>query len=136
MTLVEWSDEFKIGEREVDKEHWGLFALVNDLSDKRASGVSPASVTATLDALIDYVKVHFDHEETLMADIGYPDLAAHKKAHQGLEQRVKEFQSAFADNPETFDYDAFFDFLTNWLKHHILKVDMEFSDFHRNQLRQ
>ena len=31
MAIVEWSDDFKLGEAEIDREHWGLFALINDV---------------------------------------------------------------------------------------------------------
>jgi len=133
MTVVEWSNDFKIGEDEIDKEHWGLFALIHDLGDKRAQGALETSVAATIDALVAYVDVHFEHEERLMRETGYPGLAAHKKVHEALGRRVGEFQADFQRAPENFDYEELMEFLSNWLSQHILKLDMEFAGFLKRQ---
>lgn len=131
MTIVEWSDDFKIGEAEIDREHWGLFALINDLSEKRAQGAAAHSIEATIDALAGYVDVHFEHEERLMRDIGYPDLDAHLRAHEGLARKVGDHKAAFEADPARFDYDAFMEFLSVWLGRHILKEDMRIAAFHK-----
>ncbi len=133
MEIVKWSDDFKTGEDEIDKEHWGLFALIHDLGDKRAAGAVETSIAATIEALATYVDVHFEHEERLMQATGFPAFEAHKKAHEVLRRRVREFQEDFRRAPETFDHDALMEFLSNWLSQHILKRDMEFAAFHRKQ---
>mgnify|MGYP005655946213 CR=1 FL=1 len=48
MAFVEWSDEYKTGNRDIDHEHWGLFALVNDLADKVEMDFSTARRLFTL----------------------------------------------------------------------------------------
>lgn len=136
MAMVKWSDDFKIGEREIDKEHWGLFALIHDLSDKREQGALETSVAATMEALVAYVDVHFEHEERLMQETGYPGYGAHKKVHAALGRRVGEFRDDFLRGPETFDYDELMEFLSNWLGQHILKLDMEFASFLKKQRAQ
>lgn len=133
MAIVEWSDDFKIGEPEIDREHWGLFALIHDLGDKLALGAAEASLKATLEALAAYVDVHFEHEERLMQQTGYPAFAVHKQAHDALARQVAGFQDDFQRAPEVFDYEGLMDFLSNWLSEHILKVDMKFAEFHRAQ---
>jgi hemerythrin-like metal-binding protein len=133
MAIVEWSDDFKIGEPKIDKEHWGLFALIHDLGDKLAQGAAEGSIKATIEALAAYVDIHFEHEERLMQQTGYPAFGAHKKAHEALTQQVADFQNDFQRAPETFDYDGLMEFLSNWLSEHILKVDMKFAEFHKAQ---
>ena len=133
MAIVEWSDDFKIGEDEIDKEHWGLFALIHDLGDKIAQGAAEGSINATIEALVAYVNVHFDHEERLMQDCGYPGFDDHKRVHEALARRVAGFQDDWRRAPETFDFDALMEFLSNWLSEHILKVDMQFAAYHRQQ---
>lgn len=71
MQIVKWSDDFKIGEAEIDKEHWGLFALINELGDRRAQGAIQASIESTIEALVDYIDVHFEHEERLLQEANY-----------------------------------------------------------------
>ncbi|MBC8339124.1 MAG: hemerythrin family protein [Rhodospirillales bacterium] len=133
MTIAQWSDDYKTGEKEIDKEHWGLFALINDLNEKRLHGADEKSIASTLYALVAYVDVHFEHEERLMEETGYPELDSHKKAHEALDRRVMEFQDAFLGSPETFDFEALMDFLSNWLQQHILKLDMDFAAYHKKR---
>ena len=131
MAIGEWSDDFKIGEAEIDREHWGLFALINDLAEKRAQGAAEHSVAATIKALAGYVEVHFEHEERLMRDIGYPELAAYIRAHEGLTRKVGEYKEAFEADPARFDFDSFMEFLSEWLSRHILREDMRIAAFHK-----
>jgi hemerythrin-like metal-binding protein len=133
MAIVEWSDDFRIGERETDQEHWGLFMLINDLADKRTSGVIESSVAATIEALVAYVGVHFEHEERLMQQNGYPGFEAHKGIHEELARRVGEFRDVFQRAPKSFDHEELMVFLTNWLKQHILEKDMEFAAFFKKK---
>ncbi len=133
MALIEWSDDFKLGEAEIDKEHWGLFALIHDLADKRAKGQDAASIEATLKALVAYVDVHFEHEERLMQETGYPEYAEHKKIHEALDRKVDARSLESERSPETFDCAALMEFLSNWLSQHILIIDMEFADYLKQQ---
>jgi len=132
MAIVEWSDDFKLGEAEIDREHWGLFALINDLSDKHAQGAADASIVSTIDALVAYVDVHFEHEERLMRSADYPGLDAHIDLHRRLARAVGDYKSAFERGATRFDYDGFMAFLTEWLADHILHEDMAFAAYHRS----
>lgn len=134
MTIVQWSDEFKTGEKEIDKEHWGLFALINDLGDKVAQGAARDSIGVTIEALVAYVDVHFEHEERLMRETGFPGLDDHLITHKALEQQVDEFKKDFEHDQDKFDFDRLMEFLSNWLSEHILKQDMKFAAFHKKYM--
>ena len=71
MTFGKWSDDSKIGEGEIEWEHGGLFALINDLAEKR-TGAGKHSVAASIEALAGYVEVHFGHYARLLRHIGHP----------------------------------------------------------------
>ena len=133
MAIVEWSDSFKIGEDEIDKEHWGLFALIHDLGEKFEQGAAEASINLTIEALVAYVDIHYDHEERLMQDSGYPAFEDHKRAHEALTRRVAGLQEDWQRAPETIDLEALMDFLSNWLSEHILNVDMKFAAYYKQQ---
>lgn len=133
MAIVAWSEEFKVGDKEIDKEHWGLFALIHDLEGKLADGVAEQSIQVTIDALVAYVDVHFEHEERVMKAEGYPKFEEHKEAHRDLERQVDAFQEELKRAPDTFDYAALMEFLSNWLSEHIIKLDMDFAAFRKKQ---
>ena len=123
MAIVEWSEDFKLGEAEIDRKHWGLFALTNDLSDQHAQGAGDAS---TIDAWAAYVGVDFEHEERLMRTVGYPKLDSHIELHVALARRVEEYKAAFERQAARFDSNGFTAFLTD----HILHEDMQFAKYH------
>lgn len=131
MSSVQWSDAFKIGEDEIDKEHWGLFALIHDLEDKLSQGAAEASIHATVDALEAYVNVHFEHEERAMQECDYPAFEAHRRAHAALSSRVVLLKREYERAPEAFDYEAMMEFLSSWLSEHIVKLDMDFAIYHK-----
>ena len=133
MAIVAWSDEFKVGDKEIDKEHWGLFALIHDLEGKLADGVAEQSIQVTIDALVAYVDVHFEHEERVMKAEGYPKFEEHKETHRDLERQVDAFQEELKRAPDTFDYAALMEFLSNWLSEHIIKLDMDFAEFRKQK---
>ncbi len=126
MPIIEWSDDYKTGNRDIDKDHWGLFALINDLNDKVADGVAETSIAVTLEALAVYVDVHFEREEALMEACGYEGLAEHKILHRRLADKVRAYEAAYRNDPTTFDYADFIGFLAYWLKNHILVSDMDY----------
>ncbi len=129
MAYIEWSDDLKTGNRQIDAEHWGLFALVNDLYDKLQAGAADASIDATIEALVAYVDSHFEYEEALMAVGGYPDIEAHRQFHQRLKGRVLAYRAAYVDDPEGFDDYGFMDFLGGWLRGHIMKEEMAYIPY-------
>ena len=129
MAFVEWSDEYKTGNRDIDHEHWGLFALVNDLADKVEVGAADASIAVTIEALVGYVEAHFEREEEIMRKAGYPALETHLAAHRRLESSVEFFKTYYDDTPEKFPYQDFLDFLKAWLTSHIMKEDMAYVPY-------
>ncbi len=78
------------------------------------------------EVLINYVDIHFEREETLMAASGYEELDAHKAEHHQLTRRVKFYKDSYDRGPEVFDLDDFMSFLAVWLSNHILLADMDY----------
>ena len=126
MACVEWSDDYNTGIPDIDKEHQGLFALINDLHGKVEDGSGEASLKSTIEALTDYVDYHFDREEILMKASDYEDLESHIAGHRKLQSQLEAYKQSFERNPERFDMADFMAFLGFWLKNHILLSDMEY----------
>ena len=56
----------------------------------------PSELRRALDELVHHVTVHFAHEESLLAEIGYPRLSAHRLAHARLLGEAVRLQTAAA----------------------------------------
>ena len=110
-----------------------MFYLINDLSNKQSIGVFPASHSLMFYSLVNYIEAHFDHEERLMEECYCLDIQTHKQTHKALDSQVRDFQSEFMSNLYSFVHQALIKFLTNWLKNHISKVDMKFTEFYKTR---
>lgn len=126
MACVEWSDNYNTGIPDIDREHRGLFALINDLHGKVKAGSGEASLKSTIEALTDYVNYHFDREEILMKASDYEDLESHVAGHRKLQSQLEAYKQSFERSPEQFDMADFMAFLSFWLKNHILQSDMAY----------
>jgi len=81
-----------------------------------------------LESLVQYTAVHFAHEEYLMRQQQYPNLAMHKAEHDALTRQVLQFKTDFEQGRTaiTFSVLAFF---RNWLEKHILQSDHQYAPY-------
>ncbi|GLQ29731.1 bacteriohemerythrin [Litoribrevibacter albus] len=130
MSLFRWKPEYAVGIKVIDDQHQILISLINKLHDAIESQFESASLESILEELFDYTRYHFTTEETLMAQYGYTEekLTKHKKQHQLF---IAELNSSQADIDKLTIEDAALiqEFLVNWLKNHILKVDTKLAEF-------
>ncbi|MBE0619837.1 MAG: hemerythrin family protein [Burkholderiales bacterium] len=135
MKLLSWRASYQVGVDLIDTEHKYLFKLINEFHDSYAAGNTHKQLLLVLNRLVAYAEEHFQHEETLMQEIGYPRLARQEGMHQKL------FSSIFELNEKLSVTDAKVDaetlrFLKYWMLEHILKEDMDIGDFMRRKAAQ
>lgn len=122
---------YLVGIEQVDREHQQLFAIVDQV-DAALAGGAQASVTlqAAVGSLVDYTRTHFTSEESLMASLGYPSLAAHQGLHAALLRHVDDMKMRvdLGDESAILDLSRF---LHDWLVFHIQSADREFGLFAR-----
>jgi len=126
--MFEWKKEYSVHIRSIDAQHQKLFAIAAELHEAMAHGQGQAILSKILDRLIQYTLIHFAHEEKLMEQYAFPDLAAHKVEHENLRKQVIEFDSKFKSGTASLSIDLF-TFLQSWLVHHISGTDMRYSAF-------
>lgn len=126
MPHVQWKDRFNINYKDIDDQHRGLIAILNDLIDLVEGRGEPALVTQIFHRLFEYSLVHFATEERYMERALYPGLAAHKAAHATFMMKLVEFNETYdATDPRLLD--AALDFLRGWYLGHIMGLDMEYQ---------
>ena len=135
MILLSWQDDYRIGVPLIDREHQYIFRLINEFNDKYAGGETQQQILLVLTRLVAYAEQHFQHEEGLMQECGYPRLAHQQSLHEKL------YGSIFALNEDLSLRGSRVDtltlrFLKYWMMDHILKEDMDIGDFMRRKLIQ
>lgn len=128
MEKIIWDESFSVGVSELDHQHGRIIAIINLLLDEPKSGFDQRMVAKILADLTNYAHDHFETEEQLLAENGYPDLHAQHNEHKAFRITLAEFCDDSMNNrapvpPRVLNY------LKNWWVDHILVKDMKYRSF-------
>lgn len=129
MPIIHWTPDLSVGVGSIDTDHKLLISLINQLDEAIRGGEPQGTVTRVLDALLDYADYHFAREESLMRASGYPDLAAHNRAHASFRAQVHDIRDRYHRNAECIRAREILAFLQNWLRAHIIGRDKLYAPF-------
>ncbi len=128
MTFLSWTKEqFGTNVNVTDDQHQTLFSMLNDLHGVVEEG-DRNTVGKKLDALIDFVVMHFKTEEDLMQANDYPNFADHKAEHDKLVQTCAGVQKKFHAGELDITADVT-NFVRDWLCSHIPSIDKNYGPF-------
>ncbi len=108
----------------IDDQHQGILSLVTLLGELSLSG-EREQIGRSIDALLASTLDHFEFEETLMEQSGYPFLKAHKRLHDYFIQRVAAYTQRFDAGDEVIS--EMVGFLHSWLHNHFSYEDRDYS---------
>lgn len=130
MDYMEWQPALEVGFAKIDEDHRALIAAVNRLHAAMEQGQDKAELAKVLNFLRDYTVSHFEMEETLMIQYGYPGASAHFAAHAELVLKVCDFIADFRAGRVALT-EALLDFLGTWWVGHIQSQDRELGIYLR-----
>ena len=116
-----WSAKYSIGNAQIDAEHQRLIELANDVATFAGSGEKLLRIKGAIVALYDYVKIHFQHEEEYMLQLGYPQYEEHQKLHEGIIAEMNAIMK-HSGNLDMLVY-KFKRLMNAWVLEHILTED-------------
>lgn len=122
MAAIAWNDEFTVGVPSIDDQHRHLFEVVNTLDEAIEKHRGQRVMDEVLRELVGYTQEHFAFEEKLMAEAGYPDLAAHQAKHRQIIQKIERFEYELNIEGHRISREVR-DFLQHWLMTHIAEED-------------
>ena len=127
---ISWDRSLETGEPEIDDQHRELFRRIDKLVAATQDRRARAEVGRLLTFLGDYVVSHFEAEERLMAESGYPEAGLHRSEHLHFVAeyaRLFEDYRCFGPGPEFVV--KFGNRVTAWLCEHICRTDRRFADY-------
>jgi len=131
MQLFTWDNSLNTGFAVVDAHHREMFKQLNGFFARMMHGEGPEAVQAVVAMMSSAMRPHFAEEEQAMERRAYPGLAAHRDSHQkffsNFEQLKGKVESGDASAPAEM-----FEFISEWLKMHIMQVDKPFAEFLAN----
>jgi len=128
MPQFKWDPSYSVKVKRFDDDHQQLFNIINELYDAMAAKRGHEALQGVLSKLLAYTQSHFVGEESVMRGAGYPQLQAQIEQHQRFVDKIKEVAAKHKAGSLGLTVDIF-DFLTNWLKQHIVGMDKQYSDF-------
>lgn len=128
-----FSADLATGNEMIDTQHQELIDRVNGLLKSCEEGKEKVKAVETLDFLMDYTVFHFEAEEKLQEEAGYPELAAHKALHQQFVKAVEELKEMLEEEegPTEAFAEAVRKNVVEWLTNHIQISDKKVAEFVR-----
>lgn len=130
--LIVWNSKLMTGLETIDDQHKKLVRLINALYAAMKSRSGAIESGRILDELVDYTRYHFEYEEKLFATHNYPATPQHKAAHKALVEKVTAFKTDFQRGKAGLSMELM-DFLSDWLRQHIMKTDMAYVPFFKGK---
>ncbi len=127
MAVIEWRDSFSVGVASLDDDHKRLIDIIRRVEEADKAG---RSVQWVLEELRNYAEHHFRAEEELMTAVDFPDIDEHKLEHRAFVEWLTTVERTYNMSPDAHFHiaETVNDYLSKWLKHHILQIDMKYKD--------
>jgi hemerythrin len=128
MALLNWNRGYLTGNTRIDSDHQHLFDLINSFHYAFIQNRDRLGILRILNGLVRYAEEHFQREEAMMADRGYPELEAHQRIHADLFETIFQLQTKLEEASVKMEKETV-DFLRHWLTDHIAEHDTAFARF-------
>lgn len=126
MPFIVWTNELSVDVKMLDNDHKRIAILINDLHDGLMAGSDSKALNSIFDELVASTRVHFAHEERILAEAGYDGAAEHKQEHEKKINHLLGLQVRFNRSKVSADYLEILDQLKEWLFTHMESSDKEF----------
>lgn len=127
---AEFTENLVTGNPTIDGQHKELIEKINRLLEAIEDNGGQATAMRTLNFLNDYVIFHFNAEEKLQEEVGYPGLEEHRKQHDILRKTVDDMTDMIDEEGPS---DAFVEQLNHniikWLYKHIEGYDRSVAEY-------
>lgn len=121
-----WKETYRIGNKEIDEQHYQLFSKIENLLVIAKSGDienKKKECRDLIEFLVDYTKFHFDTEEKIQRDMQYVGYAQHAWIHQGFIKTIQEYKEKMEQDFSLNILKSFAGTLLTWLAQHVCGCD-------------
>jgi hemerythrin len=121
---LRWTSALTVGVEEIDAQHQELFRRVDRMLDAMLRN-ERSEALKLLGYLREYVVVHFEAEERLMAATSYPDAARHAGEHRAFRTAMASLDKEFLEQGPTATLVLRLERqVVAWLKEHVYFTDV------------
>ncbi len=120
-----WNPRLVLGHPLIDEQHQALVAMIVELDQRMSDSSYSQGAIDAVQGMMAYAATHFEDEEALMAESGWPDLERHRTLHAEFMTRTNDFSKDARVDGEWASLDML-RYLVSWLLTHINEEDREF----------
>ncbi|SET71468.1 hemerythrin [Natronincola peptidivorans] len=136
--MIKWDEKFSCGIEVFDKQHQKLFEMIQQLHEEILKHKDNLydnydTINSIIAELKGYTLEHFKEEEEKMRQYGYSELLHHRVEHKKFIDKVQQLTKKDIDVDQIGITIEIVDFIASWIGNHILKTDMKYSEFLRQQ---
>lgn len=128
-----FNENLHTGNELIDGQHKEIIEKINKLVVACENGSCQLESIKMLDYLADYTEYHFQEEEALQKEAGYPGFEEHKKRHDEFRVAVKELHEMLEEEegPSPRFVKAVQDNVIDWFYRHIRGFDSSVAAYLR-----
>lgn len=133
MERMVWEEDLNIHVQQIDEQKQKIAEHINKIYQKYEEKAEPRVLFDLLNELGEGLRIHFGIEEKIMQQLGYPELAEHRKLHKVFIRKTLNLRRMVSDDPEDLK-DESLAYLAKWLVEHIRTEDQRFGPYGRTKL--
>ena len=123
---IKWNDSNSVGIPIIDEQHRGIVTIVNSLHYLIRSGRAMDTLGPILNVFEHLALLHFETEEGLFVNSGFPECKEHIQAHRNF---FPQAQAAAREASSNGDTRIELDFLKKWWLGHINTEDKKYTQY-------
>ncbi|MEC1716117.1 bacteriohemerythrin [Schinkia azotoformans] len=128
---IKWKAEWESGNHMIDEQHRELVESANSLLYLFLAESEKGKIMPAVDKVLDRIIKHFQDEEQILVETGYPDYENHAEIHKALLGKVFQFKKSYQAGD--LKLAELFSFIVNDLIiGHIQNADTEFFPYTQN----
>ena len=129
MPYIQWRDELAVGIQTIDDQHRELVQRFNGFL-QACRQQNHEEITRLFEFLHSYSIIHFESEEKVQLESGYPAITRHKRQHQFFIDKLKELKASLDQAGPSMDLIMSTNrFLVDWLIGHIGMEDRALAQY-------
>lgn len=125
MPIITWESGYSVGVTEIDDHHKKLINMINELYFAMTNDRGQNLVSSIIGDMLNYAKMHFAIEEGYMRQCHYLGVLPHYREHEKFLDKAQELHRRSEEGEFVLSYEVI-QFLSDWLKSHILETDMKY----------
>lgn len=123
---MKWSDDYLIGEKQIDEQHKVLFKMAGDFQTALGEGRGEKTYGLLLDFLESYFRGHFKYEERCMEEYHCPIADKNRADHQRFMTVYDDFHKRYESRGyQSDDAHELMNTIEDWLASHIGRIDLQ-----------